>query len=82
MSLVEAHIKNSPRTHDSWLKMWHAIFKLMERKGESIIIWKNMSVNKCMYHEKLATELEYYEVACIYRDNIHKCYDYEQHTRA
>jgi hypothetical protein len=77
MSLIEAHRKESPRTLDSWLKMWHAVMRAMERKGESVIIWKNMPVDKCKIHEQMAMELEYYEVACIFRDNIHKCYDYK-----
>ena len=79
MSLVEAHRNNSsPRTHISWLRMWHAIFNAMQRKGDSVILWRNMSVDKCKTHEQMATELEYYEVACIFRDGLNKCYDCER----
>lgn len=81
MSLVTAYKENHPRAFGSWLKMWHAIFKAMQRKGDSIILWKNMSVDKCKTHEQMAMELEYYEIACIFRDNINKCYDYEERKR-
>ena len=78
MSLIESHSKtSSPRTHESWLKMWHAIMKAIIREGEKFIVWDNMSVDNCNYHEQIAVELEYFEVASIFRDNINKCYDYK-----
>jgi hypothetical protein len=78
MSIVEQYRKKSPRTFDSWLKMVTIIFKAVGKRGESLIIWKHLSTEKCQEKEAIATELEMYEAAIVYRDNVHKCYDYHK----
>jgi len=73
---IEEYKNNSPNTFNSWLNLVTKIFTAVEKHGESFVIWENLSVEMCQEKESIAVELEMYEAASIYRDNIHKCYDY------
>lgn len=55
-----------------------AIMRLVKKKGDEAIVWKNMSVKNCKHWQQFAEEEEFFEVAIVYRDGIHKCFDYDK----
>lgn len=78
MTISEEYLKEKPNLYDSWMKMNYAVLRLITRLGDDGIIWKNMSVENCNWWHQFAVEEEFYEAAIVYRDGVHKCYDYKQ----
>ena len=53
------------------------ILNKVEEEGESFVQWNNLSVEGCKKMESVASELDFYKAASVYRDNVHKCCDYK-----
>lgn len=74
MSIIEYNRINNPH-YERWLEKVISISKLIEDNGELYVHWDDLDVERCKMLEKLAVELEMYNAAAVYRDNIHKCFD-------
>jgi hypothetical protein len=78
MSLLEKHKEKNPDTYDSWLKTIINIYNLTEEHGKDFVIWNKMTTEVCKLNETVSAELEMFEASCVYRDNVHRCFDYEE----
>lgn len=80
MTIAQKFKKDNPKVYDSWIELNYSILKLVEKKGIEAIIWKHFSTEKCKWWEQFAVEEEFFEAAIVYRDNVHRCFDYVEKT--
>jgi len=69
----DALIKHLPMKE----QMEHLVLLLAVIQGSKAVIWDNMSMKQCKHWESRAVEMEYFEAAYMYKENIYRCYDYK-----